>query len=71
MTTIATATGTLESAFVFHPEDGADLYSVARDVAIMAGSHKKPVAVVYNGITMIGRPGVTADDLIKVYWTRK
>lgn len=71
MTTIQTANGTLEKAFVFHPGDGCDLYSVAREVATIAAAHKRPVAVVYNGITFIGRPGVTADDLIKIYWTRK
>lgn len=71
MTTIETANGTLEQALVFHPGDGCDLYSVAREVSTVAAAHKKPVAVVYNGITMIGRPGVTADDLIKIYWTRK
>jgi len=71
VTTIQTTGGTLEAAFVYHPGDGADLYSVAKQVAIVASTHKRPVTVVYNGITMICRPGVTADDLIKIYWTRK
>lgn len=71
MTTIATAHGTLEQAFVFHPGDGCDLYAVAREVSAAAAAHKRPVVATYNSVTFIGRPGVTADDLIKVYWTRK
>lgn len=71
MTTIQTANGTLEAAYVFHPGDGCDLFAVAREVATVAAAHQRPVAVIYNGITLIGRPGATADDIIKIYWTRK
>ena len=71
MTTIQTANGTLEAAFVYHPGDGADLYFIASQVAIIALAHKRPVAVVRRVAGAADQGDAVVDDLIKIYWTRK
>lgn len=70
MNTLKSDNGTLEPCLLFTPDDGHDVYSVAREVAAAVKLYARPIVFTYRGIVVVAREGCTPDDLLKLYWTR-